>query len=71
MLNNLNGTLNTVLTIAVCMIVIGALLQFFPGLGLPGDIHIQGETFSFHCPVGSMVVGGIIMAVILRVLKRL
>jgi hypothetical protein len=67
---NLNSTLNTILTIGLVMLGVGLILQFFPDISLPGDILIQGENFTFRCPVSSMLIAGVIMAIVLKILRR-
>jgi hypothetical protein len=56
------------------VIVLGIVLLLggkIPYLGkLPGDIHIKGETFSFHFPVVTCIVLSIVLTVILNLIFR-
>jgi len=44
----------------------------FPFLGrLPGDIHIEGKSSSFHFPVVTCLIASVVLTVVLNVIVRL
>nr|WP_245692769.1 DUF2905 domain-containing protein [Sporomusa acidovorans] len=56
------------------LLITGALFHFggkFLSLGrLPGDIHIERSTFSFHFPIVTSIILSIILTVILNLFSR-
>jgi hypothetical protein len=55
--------------------VVGLALLVAPRIpwlsNLPGDIHYRGKTTSVHFPIGSCIVGSIILTVLLNIILRL
>jgi hypothetical protein len=42
------------------------------GLGkLPGDIVVERENFSFHFPIGTMIVVSVVLTILVNVVLRL
>lgn len=64
----------TLIFFGVILIVIGILLhfggKFFPLGRLPGDIHVERETFSFYFPVVTCIIISIVLTVILNIFIR-
>lgn len=58
----------------VTLLIIGAVFHFggkFLNLGrLPGDIHIDKGSFSFHFPIVTSIVVSIILTLILNLIAR-
>ncbi|MDP6526601.1 MAG: DUF2905 domain-containing protein [Kiritimatiellia bacterium] len=59
-----------------CVTAIAGLLLIvapkIPWLGnLPGDIHYRGKTTSVQFPIGTCIVGSIILTILLNVVLRL
>lgn len=54
---------------------LGAVFLFsdtFPPLGrLPGDIHIEGKTSTFHFPVSTCLLVSVVLTVVVNVVLRL
>lgn len=57
-------------------IVFGGIVVYFFGdklgwLGnLPGDIHVEGDHFSFYFPVTTMIIVSIILSILFTLLAR-
>jgi len=61
------------ITAGVAAIIIGLLWPVIIKLGigrLPGDIHIQRESFSFFMPITTMILASIIPTLIFRFLGK-
>jgi len=61
------------ITAGVAAIIIGLLWPVITKLGigrLPGDIHIQRESFSFFMPITTMILASIILTLIFRFLGK-
>jgi hypothetical protein len=53
------------------LLVVGALIRFFPGLfswfgNLPGDINIEGENSRVFIPITSMIVISIVLTLVVN-----
>ena len=57
------------------LFVVGLVIFFagrIPGLGqLPGDIVVRRENFTLFAPIGTMIVGSVVLTVLLNVIARL
>ena len=59
----------------LALVVIGALLHWFPGAfnwfgRLPGDIRIERESGGFYFPVVSMLIISIVLSILLNLFFR-
>lgn len=62
--------------IGVCLVVVGALVRFAPGLftwfgNLPGDIRIEGESGRVFIPITSMIVVSVVLSVLINLVGRI
>jgi Protein of unknown function (DUF2905) len=59
----------TLIVLGVVVATVGLLLVLVdrvPGIGrLPGDIHVQRDSWSFYLPLGTSVVLSIVLSVVL------
>lgn len=60
----------TILLFGLLLVLLGALLTFagrVPWLGrLPGDIHLQGKSWSFHFPLATCLLLSVLLSLVLR-----
>lgn len=64
---------NVLMLIGAGVLVVGALVRFFPGLfswfgNLPGDIRIEGENSRVFIPITSMIVVSVVLTLLLNLL---
>lgn len=55
----------TLIVIGLVIIVLGLLVQFLPGGGLPrlpGDIYIKEENYTFYFPLGWCVLISVVLS---------
>jgi thiosulfate reductase cytochrome b subunit len=68
------GLGKTLIYLGIVIVIAGVLVSVsdrLPWLGhLPGDIHIQGERFSFHFPLTTCIVVSIVISLVAYLLKR-
>jgi len=60
----------------IILFVVGGLVFLASKFGvpfgrLPGDIHIERESFSFHFPLASSILVSVILTILLNVIGRL
>jgi hypothetical protein len=64
----------TLIVLGVVIALVGVLLVAFnrvPWIGrLPGDIHVQRETWSFYFPLGTSIVLSVILTLVLWLIGR-
>ena len=57
--------------LGLVLVVVGLLVQFFPGLGrLPGDIRIERPGFSFYLPITTCLLASVVLSLVLHLLSR-
>ena len=61
--------------VGVAIVVIGVMMWTGVGRGwlgrLPGDVHYSGGNFSFHFPIVTCLLFGIVLTVIMWLLRKL
>ena len=60
---------NVLIWLGAVILVVGALVRFFPGLfswfgNLPGDIRMEGENSSVFIPITSMIVISVVATIL-------
>ena len=61
--------------IGAVMLVIGAVLHFYPGLlswfgKLPGDIHLETERGRIFIPITSMIIISLVLTLLLNLFRH-
>lgn len=64
---------NLLMVIGAGVLVVGALVRFFPGLfswfgHLPGDIRIEGESSRTFIPITSMIIASVVLTIVVNVI---
>lgn len=67
---------NVLMMIGAALLVVGALVRFFPGLfswfgNLPGDIKIEGENSKVFIPITSMLLVSVGLTVIVNLVNSI
>jgi hypothetical protein len=75
---DLNTTGRMVIFVGIALLVLGGVLMLFSripflkNLGhMPGDIRVQGTSFSCFFPVVSMIILSILLSLVLNIILRL
>ncbi len=71
----MNEMAKLIIGAGVVLVLVGGVILLLGKLGinlgqLPGDIHVEGERSSFHCPVVTCIVVSVVLTVLLNLVSR-
>ncbi len=61
-----------VVTLGILIVAIGVLLKLGVPIGqLPGDVHIQGDSYHVYLPITTSILASILLAVVFYIIGKL
>jgi len=61
---------NTLIVIGIVIVIVGIISSFLPKGGLPGDILVKKDNFTFAFPIVSSIVISIILTILFNLFGR-